>query len=1169
MDVKIKISVDAQDALKNIKSVQGAFDSTSKGLKANTNTFVKLSKEIEGLKYTLSTTEKGTSKYKITLDKLATANSKLKDVTKDMQYDIKVIGSSFKDGVPLIDAYKSKIKDLKGVMSFLESRNVDVGMDKSIHDSIKGLRTLIENEEKYNTAIDKEWELRKKINKLMAAETGDYSEVLADKAKELEDRLYSVVKIEGDASEKAKKLARELAGVRAEMNKATKTNFTTRMSNLVKSFVSAQLVVYGIRKAFTTLTGTIKEASRVASEAEETYNLFITTFNNVENSALGVSNSMASSFGMAQSTAQKALGTFGDLAKGYSATDAEALKFAETAAKTTLDIVSFKNITGDLDTVFGNIASGLAGNVENFRKLGYIITKTEVDMNLHRKGLDKLTGSALQFAQIQERLNILVKKSANAQGDMLKTIDSTENVTRRLNEAWKQYLSFMGEDVNRTLTPIKRIFTEVLEQSNKLRQASKEIQSGASISNTFDLNQGKDYNTLVKYLSNLGGINGVTNTDIENTIRMFNPESSTLAKAIGDANMRRTMETGGYLDVAQWDKIYTSLQKQIEEEQKLKDIEEARTNTIDKLSTSFLNLTDAMASVKGVTLETFEVPDYFNKLKKEGAETIYGILLSNAMDEAVKSLSSANWKDFIDPITLQLSSSLDDLELEGFQTQLKSLGELYGQIYNEAYSDGILSESEDNRLSNILEKYRLIEKTIKSISDEKERQKNLDTAIGNANSSVDNYNSMLATMNMSERDKALYAANTNYASSLLYASSDSEITNLNAAFAILRNSIEKYYNALDEKTAKEKRDAINSSYIDAYAANKVALSQIGMNAWQLRKDNIERDGLANGLSIGMIQSLVMDDNKLFMAEQNQALKDSLKGGLGEIGQLYDAINLLSSGGGMGGIYSMLISLASSTELFQELSSIFSDYLVPILNDFLDPLMPIVKMLGETLGSLLKTVLIPLHPILKAISMEIAVNIGLIKTLVEFVSDSVRFVVGNIAKTILGGWNSIVKALGGFSIKVLGKKIKPFSAVDNLALEDDWAKDWANTDVFGNMVDNLKEMGLTLKDIQKDTFGIVKNTDKEADISVYDELLKSGIINHSQYTAMVSNAYGYKFDRMQSFGNGYYQNQANGTKVYNGDIAININGYNGDPDELAKEVIRKMEEQSRAGGYAFA
>ena len=291
------------------------------------------------------------------------------------------------------------------------------------------------------------------------------------------------LKMKGGDPEEIQRLSDEYKHLEVRSNALSKaTNGTgTRIKNLVKNFVSAQLVVYGIRTAFSLLVNGFKDSTNAAAAAIETANLFNTTFAKVATSAAAAASALSTQFGLAISTAQNAIGTFGDLAIGFGATSGAALEFANSATRTQMDLISFKNITGDLAELQKNFASGLAGNNKNFRQYGVIVKETDVAHRLAMKGLDKLTGSELALAKMQERLNIVIEQSPNAIGDMVKTFDSAQNVQRRYSEGMKELKENIGEWALPALTTMRLFILSHVDAYNLAERARKNYESGKSI----------------------------------------------------------------------------------------------------------------------------------------------------------------------------------------------------------------------------------------------------------------------------------------------------------------------------------------------------------------------------------------------------------------------------------------------------------------------------------------------------------------------------------------------------------------------------------------------------------------------------------------------------------------------------------------------------------------
>lgn len=681
--------------------------------------------------------------------------------------------------------------------------------------------------------------------------TGDEVKKLRMEYQQLDAQLEEVIRTQGAASSSARELGSQMQDLQKRMQKAGKVDLATRMKNLAASFVSAQAAIWLVRSALRGVINTIRDSAQAASEAEETFNLFVTTFEGVESTAIKTANTMASTFGMATSTAQKALGTFGDLAAGYGATDKEALAFAETAAKTTLDIVSFKNVTGDMDEIFSNIASGLAGNVENFRRLGYVITQAEVKTALQKKGLDKLTGSALQYAQIQERLNILIEKSDKAQGDMLKTLESTENINRQLSEAWKEYKENLGENVNPVFNRIKQWWTDILEETNRAKAAADAYANGRwSEANTNPTaEQQKQLGNAVQgrisarvqtgnitqpiSYDALYGINGAQEqaimmaglfTDLKEIMIGYGATAQQVFDAVGDAVVRNyefTLSDGtqqgllAYLE--SWEAYRDSVvavNKELEDNQ----------NILISNAKEAISFADKLSEYNGVSVAAghYAVANSTAEGAKGTVTADDGSFDSNAynialnqiannysaiMSEATRDMSKASWQEYVEAADVALGDA--DI-LAGLEAKLKEAKSMYKDMWNEVIKEG--GDTSTNK--NLQEQLALVQsltEEIEAYNKELERKSKLDSAIASLNSTAADYRTNLATYGMDARALAEYNLGAQRDAGMALAGNDTAkqaevMTSYESAFA----SMEAYFDHVDATALSDFIDDIEA-----------------------------------------------------------------------------------------------------------------------------------------------------------------------------------------------------------------------------------------------------------------------------------------------------------------------------------------------------------------------
>ena len=1112
---------------------------------------------------------------------------------------------------------------------------------------------------------------------------GDEAGLAKLKLDEYENALRNVIKLEGEGSSKAKELAAQYKKQQDVLSKlsSTTTKFSVRVSNLIKSFVSAQAIVYLVQKSFYLLTDGIRAASEAAAEAEETANLFNTTFSNIATTANGVANAMSSALGISTAAAQQALGTFGDLAMGYGQTQSAALEFAESAVTLGLDLISFKNITGDTTQILQALASGLAGNYENFRKWGIIVTMTEVNARLAAKGYDKLTGSALQFAKIQETLAIVQEKSANAQGDMEKTLDSTANVTRRVTEANKELLANIGSGINQVLTPLKLMWLDIAESINKATKAIALYDSGQKNIGVYDIKNNKqDRRSFETDIINSYGSEAYMGSmrivdeeaflgSMNEVMRIYEATAADVLNVLRKNNVEYT---------ASFAKAVIGIEKLAKAEREEERLLDGRRGTLEDLTASAENYFAALQKIQGVAITTG-----FEKFHHEGnIESIIasGASLEKAKDEIAaktregvlegfSSLKDASWESYISPIDLVFGKTD---EVDGLTNKLDSIYSMYEEINNYAITSGA---DYTDILSAVASYYKEIQGSIEAITAEEERRANIKAIQGGMQGQLYDLNKQTAQLGMSDREKALDEISRQYTESLQSLNAESstyinELSNLTAYTEALKDATNNYYDALDKKDAEEEKrgtftdalenlrnirddaqgqlitsgmteretalyellgvfkevmaalDPNSSTYAEdqAEAAELFKEASKDMNAyyddmekqakeeakksaasafagvtdatgrqqtfqlpWQDELDSAidAFDSAFNDwaelyIEAGHTQSEVDAEysKQLERLKKNQVADSYAKAGntafagLGELADLINAVSSFASGAGAGTLVTMFASLATQTEAFAKASSILTDSVLPVLNAFLEPLIPVLETLAEIIGTVLYAALNPLYEMMLSIGTILSTVLGLLQpvlTLLMQISDLVGDFLYPIFQGITLIFQSLMEPLMGlFQIvaDILMPILTPFIAllqtlataliyvyaafntaiqfvVDCLQWVAGWIMKgilgfvngvidllnkipfvnikkidtskydkWAATNPFDEAEKNWNEAIGLLDEINKSNMEIADNTEsQDVDLSVYEDLLSGGIISANEYMAMVNKALG--------------------------------------------------------------
>jgi hypothetical protein len=307
---------------------------------------------------------------------------------------------------------------------------------------------------------------------------GTELEAVEFKMSKIKEQGLNLSSIHGDPKE-IQKLSEEYQKLTIEHDKLSQAANGTgeRIKNLIKNFVSAQLIVWAIRKVFQLLTQGLKDASNAAAEAEQVFGRFDAVFEGLDRANAAVQN-MVDNFGIAKSSAADILSTIGNTALGFGASAMEAAQFSETVAASLSDIMAFRDVQGNISDFAQRFMSGASGNVENFRSIGSVVRESMVDLELQKQGWENLTGQALEWAKVKARVNIVLEQQKKAMGATEREWDSMLSIQRRNQEASKELKENVGEDVNKFFKPMSEWILTLKEDWNAAYKAKKDYNNG-------------------------------------------------------------------------------------------------------------------------------------------------------------------------------------------------------------------------------------------------------------------------------------------------------------------------------------------------------------------------------------------------------------------------------------------------------------------------------------------------------------------------------------------------------------------------------------------------------------------------------------------------------------------------------------------------------------------
>ena len=944
--------------------------------------------------------------------------------------------------------------------------------------------------------------------------TKDGMAKLTAQAKILGKELGQIGMAFGENDETYKRLDELLTNVKKDM--AGLTDETSKMGgkfgdtglkllSVAKNILKFQLLIGPITALVRGFRNTLSDSVKVAAEAEQIFSKLSTVFDGFGDSAKRMASTLASSIGVANSTAASALSTVGDLLQAQGMGTSESLSTASEWVRQFQDIIAFKDINMSLEEFAQNFMSGAAGNLRNFRTFGSIVKESAVNAELAAKGLDKLTGSELELAKMTTRAEMALEQQKNAMGATEREWDTMLSVNRRYNEAQKQLKENLGDMMNAVLKPVKSWWTQILEEINKATKAQKEFANGSKNIKVYDIeNNAKDAQTFKNNL--LGAYNalnsqslfvgqtvdGVTYgsqeemaqtylSSLNAQIVMFGATVEDAARVLGD---KLTPDMKEYLEV---------LEKQRKEELANTDFIEKQLGKIQGRIASADSLMETIANITGARggMDIQDTSWLATMKSNVNGDSWVASWIKDYVDGniegALKSIDSADLKSFGDLISGELGD-LNDGDL------LKNKAEAYRQFFEAVHNyfgkDGDFSAEELATLENIKKAYKDTNEEAKKYQERLEAEAGIKGHIGNA-------------------QDVLWEAATR------------------ARFA---------------------RAGVSSDQMSIWIKYEKALEELNKQFTELGKETVEINGETydQTKAIDLLKEARQAEIDAIKKEEEEVTKLSeiiAQGIFGEnasagYAQKFSSAVANSTGGqvvqaGMdGGVVGILVEILTQTETFTETLKSF-DPIITTFSEFIKPILPAVQLIFNVINELVFSILKPFFPIIKGIAMvvaSLAYPIKIVTNVIKNIYTAVHNILERITHPISGGdrWNYVSLADG--------------------------------VDEITGIIRDIKNMTF---DIKQNT-----DPDNSELLKAYTQMRDKGMITGTEWEALVSGLSGVSYDRMRTYGSNAWQNGKGGTTIiYYGDLKFTIDGTNLSAEEIAEAVTRKQKEWAGNGQYA--
>lgn len=248
-------------------------------------------------------------------------------------------------------------------------------------------------------------------------------------------------------------LTSQLNGVKTQINgitssvKGTSTAFAG-MARAAKLFIGA-FVIRGMVKIG-------KASLEMANDVVESESLFAVSMKGMADEARKWSDDLSDSLGLNAYNLRRNVGTFNTMFMSMGLGEKAAYDMSTSLVQLAEDMASFYNV--DPEEMFTKLRAGITGETEPLKRLGIMVDEQTVKQYALSEGISTTGKELTQTEKLMARYAAIMGQTADAQGDLARTINSPVNQIRVLNNQLDMAKIALGQ----AFMPIQAVVLPIL-----------------------------------------------------------------------------------------------------------------------------------------------------------------------------------------------------------------------------------------------------------------------------------------------------------------------------------------------------------------------------------------------------------------------------------------------------------------------------------------------------------------------------------------------------------------------------------------------------------------------------------------------------------------------------------------------------------------------------------
>jgi len=175
------------------------------------------------------------------------------------------------------------------------------------------------------------------------------------------------------------------------------------------------------------------QAISAASDANEAMNKVQQVFGDASDKVTKFAQDSVTDLALSEGAALEAAGSFGNLFTSFGVGQDKAAGMSTELVQLAADLASFNNTS--VDDAIRALSSGISGEMEALKRYGITLSDVRLRAEATAMGFDVAKGALDPLVKSQAAYSLIMKDSANAQGDLARTSDGLANTQKILGAA--------------------------------------------------------------------------------------------------------------------------------------------------------------------------------------------------------------------------------------------------------------------------------------------------------------------------------------------------------------------------------------------------------------------------------------------------------------------------------------------------------------------------------------------------------------------------------------------------------------------------------------------------------------------------------------------------------------------------------------------------------------